>query len=142
MAFDGHWHEALQFIAHAYKNNSSVRSMIEGERNIQGFFTAYLSVNAYYLTAPELELNHGFCDLFLMPDRQRFSEVAHSYIIELKYLSAKDSAAKAETQWAEAIEQIHRYSESGRLQQLIRDTQLHCIVLQFRGLELERMEEV
>lgn len=142
MAFDGHWREALQFIAHAYKNNSSVRSMIEGERNIQGFFTAYLSVNAYYLTAPELELNHGFCDLFLMPDRQRFSEVAHSYILELKYLSAKDSAAKAETQWAEAVEQIHRYSDAGRLQQLIRDTQLHCIVLQFRGLELERMEEV
>lgn len=60
--------------------------------------------------------------MFLMPDRQRFSQVAHSYILELKYLSAKDSAAKAETQWTEAVEQIHRYSDAGRLQQLIRDT--------------------
>lgn len=47
MSYDGKWREALEFISHAYKDNSSVRSMIEGERNIQGFFTAYLSVNAY-----------------------------------------------------------------------------------------------
>ena len=45
MAFDGEWRPALEFIAKAYKENSSVRSSIEGERNIQGFFTAYLSVN-------------------------------------------------------------------------------------------------
>lgn len=64
MSYDGKWREALEFIAHAYKDNSSVRSMIEGERNIQGFFTAYLSVNAYYLVAPEVELNHGFAICF------------------------------------------------------------------------------
>lgn len=142
MAFEGHWREALEFIAHAYKNNSSVRSMIEGERNIQGFFTAYLSVNAYYLTAPEMELNHGFCDMFLMPDLQRYNEVKHSYILELKYLSVKDNDDKSETQWTEAVAQIHRYAESPRVQQLIQDTQLHCIVIQFRGWELMRMEEV
>lgn len=31
MAYDGHWRESLEFIAHAYKENSSVRSAIEGE---------------------------------------------------------------------------------------------------------------
>ena len=141
MAYDGHWRETLEFIASAYKENSSVRSSIEGERNIQGFFTAYLSVNAYYLIAPEVELNHGFCDLFLMPDLQRY-EVAHSYILELKYLSAKDSAAKAETQWQEAVEQIKTYAVGPRVQQLTQGTKLHCIVMQFRGWELERMEEI
>lgn len=74
MAFDGQWRPALEFISKAYKENTSVRSSIEGERNIQGFFTAYLSVNAYYLTMPEVELNHGFCDMFLMPDLQRYAE--------------------------------------------------------------------
>ena len=83
MAYDGHWRETLEFIAHAYKENSSVRNAIEGERNLQGFFTAYLSTNAYYLIAPEVELNHGYCDLFLMPDLIRY-DVKHSYIIELK----------------------------------------------------------
>ena len=141
MAYEGHWRASLEFIAHAYKENSSVRSAIEGERNLQGFFTAYLSVNAYYLLAPEMELNHGFCDLFLMPDRLRY-EVAHSYIIELKYLSAKDSESKAAAQWQEAIEQIKGYAAAPRVRQLINTTQLHCIVMQFRGCELERMEEV
>lgn len=141
MAFDGHWQKSLEFIAHAYKENSSVRSAIEGERNIQGFFTAYLSVNAYYLTAPEVELNHGYCDLFLMPDLLHY-EVNHSYIIELKYLSEKDSDAKAETQWEEAVEQIKGYAAAPKVRQLIQNTKLHCIVMQFRGWELQRMEEV
>jgi hypothetical protein len=141
MAYDGHWRESLEAIAHAYKENSSVRSAIEGERNIQGFFTAYLSINAYYLLAPEVELNHGFCDLFLMPDLQHY-EVAHSYIIELKYLSTKDTEAKAEAQWQEAVTQIKGYAEGPRVKQLIQHTTLHCIVMQFRGHELKRMEEV
>lgn len=141
MAYDGHWHEALTFIAQTYKENSSVRDTIEGERNIQGFFTAYLSTNAYYLIAPEVELNHGYCDLFLMPDLQRY-EVKHSYILELKYLSAKDSEAKAGTQWLEAVEQIKRYAMAPRVKQLVQGTALHCIVMQFRGWELERINEI
>ncbi len=142
MAVDGDWQPAMQFIADAYREHSSVRSSIEGERNIQGFFTAYLSVNGYYLTAPEVELNHGFCDMFLMPDLQRYPEVGHSYILELKYLPAKDLEAKAGAQWQEAVEQIKRYAEGKRVQQLCQGTKLHLIVMQFGGWELVRMEEI
>lgn len=142
MAFDGHWRETLEFIAHAYQENSSVRSAIEGERNIQGFFTAYLSTNAYYLITPEVELNHGYCDMFLMPDLLRYAEVKHSYILELKYLSSKESEEKAAAQWQEAVSQIRRYGEGPRVRQLVQGTELHLIVMQFRGWELERMEEV
>lgn len=142
MAYEGQWRATLEFIAHAYKENSSVRSAIEGERNIQGFFTAYLSVNAYYLTAPEVELNHGFCDLFLMPDLMRYDDVKHSYILELKYISSKETDAKAQSQWQEAIEQIKGYAVAPKVRQLTQGTKLHCIVMQFRGWELERMEEI
>ena len=142
MAFDGDWRPALDFIAHAYKDNSSVRSSIEGERNIQGFFTAYLSINAYYLTMPEVELNHGFCDMFLMPDLQRYPEVEHSYILELKYLPKDKFEAQSAEQWDAAVQQIHRYAEGEKVRQLCRGTQLHCIVMQFCGWELARMEEV
>lgn len=141
MAYEGEWRKTLEFIAHAYKENSSVRSAMEGERNIQGFFTAYLSTNAYYLIAPEVELNHGYCDLFLMPDLQRY-DVKHSYILELKYLSVKDTDAKAEAQWQEAVEQIKKYAAAPRVKQLIRDTALHCIIMQFRGCELGHIEEI
>lgn len=141
MAYDGRWREVFEFIAQAYKENSSVRSAIEGERNIQGFFTAYLSTNAYYLIAPEMELNHGYCDMFLMPDLQRY-DVKHSYVLELKYLPAKDFDAKADAQWQEAVEQIKRYASAPRVKQYVQNTELHCIVMQFRGWEPVRMEEV
>lgn len=141
MAYEGQWYKTLEFIAHAYKENSSVRSAIEGERNLQGFFTAYLSVNAYYLIAPEVELNHGYCDLFLMPDLLRY-DVKHSYILELKYLSVKDTEDKAEVQWEEAVAQIKGYASAPKVRQMVHDTELHCIVMQFRGWELERMEEI
>ena len=142
MTFDGDWRSALEFMARAYKDNSSVRSGIEGERNIQGFFTAYLSINAYYLTMPEVELNHGFCDMFLMPDLQRYPEVEHSYILELKYLPKDKFESQSAEQWNAAVQQIHGYAEGEKVRQLCQGTQLHCIVMQFCGWELVRMEEV
>ena len=117
MAYKGEWSSGLEFIARAYKENSAVRSAIEGERNLQGFFTAYLSICNYYLVAPEMELNHGFCDLFLMANLTHYA-VAHSYIIELKYLAVKDSDSKAEAQWQDAVNQIRLYAAAPRVERL------------------------
>ena len=94
------------------------------------------------LIAPEVEMSHGYCDIFLMPDRMRYPEVAHSYIIELKYLTAKDTEAKAEEQWQEAIDQVRRYTADRKIQQMTRDTELHLIRMQMRTTELLRIEEV
>ena len=142
MASRGDIKPAITLIAEAYKNTSSVRSSIEGERNFQGFMCAYFSLTALYLIAPEVEMSHGYCDIFLMPDRKRYPEVAHSYIIELKYLTAKDTEAKAEEQWAEAIEQVRRYTTDRKVQQMTKDTELHLIRMQMRTTELLRIEEV
>ena len=71
-----------------------------------------------------------------MPDLQRYPEVKHSYILELKYLPAKDYAAKGETQWQEAVDQIHRYAEGPKVRLMCQGTALHCIVMQFSGLSL------
>ena len=142
MALKGDIKPALTLIAEAYKNTSSVRSSIEGERNLQGFMCAYFSMTALYLIAPEVEMSHGYCDIFLMPDRKRYPEVAHSYIIELKYLTAKDTEATAEQQWAEAIDQVRRYTADRKVQQMTKDTELHLIRMQMRTTELLRIEEV
>ena len=141
MAFDGLWRDALQYIADAYRNISSVRDAIEGERSIQGFFMAYLSLNDYYLTAPELELNHGYCDFFLMPNLTHYQS-RHCYIIEIKYLPKKDFQAQAERQWQQAVEQINAYAQAPRVEALRQGTKLHKIIMQFAGWELQRMEEV
>ena len=142
MAFNGKWQDAFRFIAEQYSLVSSVRSSIEGERNLQGFMCAYFSMTALYLIAPEVEMAHGYCDIFLMPDRMRYPEVAHSYIIELKYLTAKDTEATAEQQWTEAIDQVRRYTADRKVQQMTRDTELHLIRMQMRTTELLRIEEV
>ena len=141
MAFDGQWREALQYMADCYKNQSSVRDSIEGERNIQGFFLAYLNLNDYYLTAPEVEVQHGYCDFFLLPNLTHYKS-EHSYILEVKYLPKKDFEARAEAQWAEAVEQIKGYAAAPRVEVLRQGTRLHKIIMQFCGWELVRMEEV
>ncbi|WP_455669311.1 ATP-binding protein [Phocaeicola sp.] len=141
MAFDGQWHDALQYIADAYKNLSSVRDSIEGERSIQGFFMAYLSLNDYYITAPEVELSHGYCDFFLLPNLTHYQS-NHCYILELKYLPKKDFEAKAAEQWQEAVGQIDGYARAPRVEALRQGTRMHKIVMQFSGWDLVRMEEV
>ena len=149
MAYDGKWREGLLFMADAYAKASSVRDSIEGERNLQGFFMAYLNLNNYYYTAPELELNHGYCDFFLLPDLTHY-ETKHSYIIELKMLPKKvfnavadnGKMTKAEEQWEKAVEQINRYAAAPRVEALRQGTQLHKVIMQFEGWELKRMEEI
>ena len=142
MAFDGKWRSAFQFIAEQYTLVSSVRNAIEGERNLQGFMMCMFSLCSYYLMLPEIEMSHGYCDIFLMPDRMRYPEVAHSYIIELKYLTAKDTEATAEEQWAEAVDQVRRYTADRKVQQMTRNTELHLIRMQMRTTELLRIDEV
>ena len=149
MALEGKWRDALEAMAKAYENVSSVRDGIESERNLQGFFMAYLNLNNYYYTAPELELNHGYCDFFLLPNLTHYS-TKHSYILELKVLPKKDYEAKpedgklskAEAQWQAAEEQIKRYAMAPRVEALRQGTTLHKIIMQFVAGKLVRMEEV
>lgn len=149
MALEGKWRDALEAMAKAYEDVSSVRDGIESERNLQGFFMAYLNLNNYYYTAPELELNHGYCDFFLLPNLTHYA-TKHSYILELKVLSKKDYEAKpengklskTEVQWQEAEEQIKRYVMAPRVEALRQGTTLHKIIMQFVAGKLVRMEEV
>ena len=142
MATLGDYNTALTMIAEGYNKVSSNRDAIEGERNFQGFFMAYLSLTALYLTVPEMEMNHGYCDIFLMPDKKNYPSVKHSYIIELKYLSAKDSEEEARKQWDEGVEQVRRYASDRKVEVMTRDTELHLLVMQVRVCELVRLEEV
>ena len=78
------------------------------------------------------------------------------HTLELKVLSKKEfdeplknqldenghPMTKAEKQWIEAVEQIKRYATAPRVEALRQGTTLHRIVMQFKGWELARMEEV
>ena len=141
-ALDGHWREMMECICRQYHDTTSVRSLIEGERNLQGFMNALLTLNPYYLTCPEVELNHGYCDFFLMPDLSRYPDIRHSYIIELKYLPMTATDAEAEKQWNEAEEQIRGYAKGKVVRQMTQGTELHLIIAQIKGYDLLRLDQV
>ena len=141
-AYRGHWREMMECICRQYHDTTSVRSLIEGERNLQGFMNALLTLNPYYLTCPEVELNHGYCDFFLMPDLSRYPDIRHSYIIELKYLPMTATDAEAEKQWNEAEEQIRGYAKGKVVRQMTQGTELHLIIAQIKGYDLLRLDSV
>ena len=141
-AYRGQWREMLECICRQYHDTTSVRSLIEGERNLQGFMNAMLTLNPYYITCPEVELNHGYCDFFLMPDLSRFPDIRHSYIIELKYLPMTATDADAEKQWNEAEEQIRGYAKGEVVRQMIGNTELHLVIAQIKGYDLLHLDKV
>ena len=141
-AYRGQWREMLECICRQYHDTTSVRSLIEGERNLQGFMNAMLTLNPYYLTCPEVELNHGYCDFFLMPDLSRYPDIRHSYIIELKYLPMTATEADAEKQWNEAVEQIRGYAKGEVVRQMIGNTELHLVIAQIKGYDLLHLDKV
>ncbi len=95
-------------------------------------------LNDYFLIAPEWNLatitaTFSSC----RPDALR--KVYH--ILERNYLSVKTWKRNPD-QWQKAVKQINEYAAAPRVRQLVQNTKLHCIIIQFRGWELERMEEV
>ena len=141
-ALDGDWHPLIEFICKAYHDTTAVRQLIEGERNLQGFMNAYLTLTNYYLVAPEMEFAHGYCDFFLLPNYLTYPMVAHSYILELKYLKTDATEVEAERQWAEAVEQIKTYAADKKLQSMLHGSTLHPIVIQIKGYDLVKYEEI
>lgn len=142
LAFDGEWRPFLDKLAEVYSANSSVRNLINGEHALQGFFRAYLSIADYYLMMPELEMNHGYSDIFLIADLKKYPDMAHSYLLELKYAKQGASEAEVAKLRTDAVEQLEHYSHDRLLTVACEGTQLHRLVIVFRGFEMIVCEEI
>ena len=140
MSLEGDWQPLIHRIAEAYKENSSIRDSIRGEHNLQGFFKAYLALNSLYLVEPEIELNYGYSDFLMLPDKARYGDIAHSYIMELKYVNPTATDAELEAKSREADEQLKKYSADKVVQRLCADTQLHLLKVVFQGAEMRICE--
>ena len=141
-AYRGEWKPFLERLAHDFAETNPVRGGIQGEHRIQGYMQAEFGHLDYYLMEPEMELSRGFCDFCLFPERYRFGDVQHSYLIELKY-SAKDATDdEIELKHQEALEQLAKYRADKSVPSLARGTMLHQIVFQFKGTELVRCEHI
>ena len=141
-ALKGIWQPLFQYLSDRYFEDSSVRDAIGGEKNVQGYFMAYLNLSRLFVIRPELEFKHGYCDFFLLADTKKFPVLQHSYVVELKYLKADAAENEAKTQWHEAEEQVRKYMSDESLKRMTAGTQLHGIILQFQNGKLFNMGEV
>ena len=140
-ALEGKWEPLLLYLANHYYEDSSIRDAIQGEHNIQGYFKAYLNLSKLFIAHPEVEMNHGYCDFFLLSDTKKYAPLKHSFIIEVKYLKAGASDEEAHLQWEAAKKQVKSYADDKTVRALTKDVRLHCIVIQFKGGKLLQMEE-
>ena len=141
MALDGNIKPAIEYIAEGYKNCTSIHSSIQAERNLQGFIAAYLNHSGYYYIIQEMELNGGYCDLTMIPDLTRFPEVAHAYLLELKYLKTGDTDEEGNKALEEARAQLEQYAQDTRLPQLMNGKPIHKIAIIYKGNDLWKVTE-
>ena len=141
MALDGNIKPAIEYIAEGYKNCTSIHSSIQAERNLQGFIAAYLNHSGYYYIIQEMELNGGYCDLTMIPDLTRFPEVAHAYLLELKYLKTGDTDEEGNKALEEARAQLEQYAQDARLPQLMNGKPIHKIAIIYKGNDLWKVTE-
>ena len=66
----------------------------------------------------------------------------HSYIVELKYAKSGDSAERVEELRQKGIAQANRYADTEVVRRHVGPTQLHKLVVVFRGVEMAVCEEV
>ena len=142
MAYDGAWEPFLRRLADDYANTTPIRGDISGEIRLQGYMQAEFGHIRYYLAKPEMELSRGYCDFCLFPERVYNGDVRDSYIIELKYSKPTATDAEVAAKAEEVIAQLRRYAADPTVPELASGTRLHCILFQFKGTELIRLEEI
>ena len=117
MANEGEWRPVLEFLSAAIARQTGIRDYIGGEKVIQGFLAAYLSVAEYYVFRSEAELGKGHADIALEPLVARYPHLRYGYLIELKYLGRSKSAETGQVAAAagKATAQLERYLADERL---------------------------
>lgn len=89
-----------------------------------------------------MELNGGYCDLTMIPDNVRFPEVAHAYLLELKYLKSTDTDEEGFKALEEAKVQLSQYIQDPKLPQLMNGKPIHKIAIIYKGNDLWKIESV
>ena len=142
LAYDGAWQPYFGYIADCLKRYASQRDKQKGEFFVHGFTLAMAAQNRFYRPISEADTQEGYADIFLCPMLEIYPDMEHSYIIELKYAKYKDPDNRVEELRQEAVAQANRYAATDRVKSAIGATQLHKIVVVYRGMEMPVCEEV
>jgi hypothetical protein len=144
MALYGDWRIYFEQIAHTLRLYASQRDRLKGEAFVHGFTLAQACLTDFYLPVSELDagIDGGYADIYLQPLLGIYPDIAHSYVLELKYLPGRATDADVARAREKAIEQITRYAEAVAIERTYKPTQLHRLVLLWRGMELAVAEEI
>ena len=142
LAYDGAWQSYFDYIDDRLKLYASQRDKQKGESFVHGFTLAMTAQNRFYRPISEADTQSGYVDIFLSPMLEIYPDMSHSYIIELKNARYKDPESRVEELRAEAIAQTNRYADTDRVKNAIGTTQLHKIVVVYKGMEMRVCEEV
>ena len=142
LAYRGDWQAYFGYIADCLKRYASQRDKQKGEFFVHGFTLAMTAQNRFYRPISEQDTQDGYVDIFLCPMLEIYSDMKHSYIVELKYAKYKDPETRVEELSREAIEQANRYAETDTVKCAIGATELHKIVVVYKGMEMRVCEEV
>ena len=96
----------------------------------------------FYRPISEQDTQAGYVDIFLCPLLEIYSDMKHSYIVELKYAKYKDPESRVEELRQEAIAQANRYADTETVKNAIGNTKLHKIVVVYKGMDMPVCEEV
>ena len=118
-SYDGKWKKFIGILSGIVKENFAVRDGVEGEKVVQSTLVALLTAaKGPYLVSHEREAGGGFYDLALAPRLDRWPDIDHAALIEMKYVKAGDPAPTPEQLAdikAKAIDQLDRYSSDPAL---------------------------
>ncbi len=142
LAYRGEWEPYFQYIADCLHQYSSQRDHQKGEFFVHGFTLAMTCLNPYYRPVSEKDTQEGYADIFLCPLLDIYSDMTHSYIVELKYAKSKDTDAHIQQLREEAQAQVNRYAKSEVVTAAIKTTQLHKLIVIYRGTEMVVCEEI
>ena len=142
MAYDGDFKPFFQYIADSIYTYASQRDRQKGEAFVHGYTLALTSQCRFYRPISELDNQGGYADIFLRPLHEIFSDMEHSYIVELKYLKSQASEAEVRAAVEQAKAQVCRYADSVNVNEHIATTKLHKVYVVYRGVEMVECEEV
>ena len=149
MMWDGEWEKSIDLIAKNIYDGMTARDKIEGERYIQAYFKALLGLSNAMIVSSEKPSQDGYADIALAPFLLQYPDITYGYLIEMKYLKAKDDYNVAVEQEIieKATAQLNKYAKDKNIHkewQIKPDgtVTLKKIMLVFRGRELILKKEI
>ncbi|MBQ3784654.1 MAG: AAA family ATPase, partial [Lachnospiraceae bacterium] len=142
MAFHGEWKPFFEYVSQSIKTFATTRDKAKGEKFLHGFTLATTCQSKAYFPHSEADTSAGFPDLYLEPRIDQYPDLKHSYLIEFKYVKEDATATEIQNKTDEATAQLQKYSKYGLVVQKSKNTTLHCLLVMYKGFDLEKCEEV